>query len=277
MITKFKLFESLIDITIPDVAWLYFLHYAYKGKMEIKNWEKDKRMDGANFRTSLEKFDCVKDDGKYFTTTDDCITIIDKYFGTKKFEKSVQMKYDLLEYDDKTNKNTWERTYEISKIPYELFLKKNQSIEKSFDRIGDMIVKHFNSQVSSRQILEKMSKMRHMDKYNYKSAMDHFKGNIPEKFNIYRGLKDEYDSSVKSDYSCWTTDYKQAERFAKYRFTGGMQFKPIISEKHFVLVSVATLNDISVFISGEESEVIMKGEVNVDKIINLLDYNETKS
>lgn len=269
MITKFKLFESLIDITIPDVAWLYFLHYTYKGKMEIKNWEKDKRMSGTNVRTSLEKFDCVKDDGKYFTTTDECIPIIEKYFGTKKFEKSVQMKYDLLEYDN--------ASYPISDIPYELFLRKNPSIVKSFDRIGDMIVKHFNSQVSSKDILEKISKMRHMNKYNYKSAMDHFKGNIPEKFNIYRGLKSEYDSSLKSDYSCWTTDYKQAERFAKHIFTGGMQFKAIISEKQYILVSVATLNDISVFISGEESEVIMKGEVNVDKIINLLDYNETKS
>lgn len=140
-----------------------------------------------------------------------------------------------------------------------------------FDRISDMIIKHFNSQISSKQILEKMSKMRHIDKYNYKTAMDYFNGNIPENFNIYRGLKSEYDPTIKSEYSCWTIDYKQAERFAKYHFTGGMQFKPILSETQIVLSSVVTLDDISVFISGDESEVIMKGEVKVDKIINLLE------
>jgi len=212
MITKFKLFESLNDITIPDVAWLYFLHFRYDGKMLIKTWENDNRMYGVNCKTSLEKFDCVKTDDKYFISTEDCASIIDKYFGTKKFEKSVQMKYDLLDYVN--------NSYPISDIPYDLFLIKNKSIEKSFDKISDMIVKHFNSQSSNKSILEKLSKMRYIDKYNYKSAMDYFNGNIPEKFNIYRGIKNKYDPTIKSEYSCWTTDYKQAERFAKHHFTG---------------------------------------------------------
>ena len=153
MITKFKLFESLNDITIPDVAWLYFLHYRYNGKIEIKSWEKDNRMNNTNCKTSLEKFNCVTIDDKYFISSEECVSIIDKYFGAKTFEKAVQMKYDLLEYD---------KNYKISEIPYELFIEKKPTLYKAFDKISDKIVDHFNSQSSNRSILEKLSKMRYI-------------------------------------------------------------------------------------------------------------------
>ena len=60
MITQFKIFESENNITVPDVAWLYFLHYVYHGKLKIESWATDNRMNGVSCQDALSKFDCVK-------------------------------------------------------------------------------------------------------------------------------------------------------------------------------------------------------------------------
>lgn len=107
--------------------------------------------------------------------------------------------------------------------------------------------------------------MKHIDKWNYKTAYDMFDGNIPEKFTIYRGIKKNYDPEYKLDYSCWTTSRNQGERFAKYIFTGGYQ-GPIMSSNPTLLIAEVNYDDVAVFIGGDESEVIMKGDVEIKNI-----------
>lgn len=53
-----KTFESYNGISIYDVAWLYFLHYVQKGKMEVSIWKNDNRM-SMKCSDSLSKFDTV--------------------------------------------------------------------------------------------------------------------------------------------------------------------------------------------------------------------------
>jgi len=260
MIIEFKKFEKMAEILYCDVAWLYFLYYVYNGEMLIKNWINDSRM-GVDCMESFSKFPCVSIGNEYITSTIECKKIIDDFFGVKTFGDIFKLQNELRKYDTKS--------YKISRIPYSLFVcYKNPNIDKSFDRISDLIVDHFNSQRALTNILDKISKTRHIDKWNYKTAFEMFDGNIPEKIVIYRGLKCDYNPNIKSEYSCWTTSLNEAERFSKYIFTGGKQFKPIYSTKQTILVSEVLFDDVAIFIGGEESEVIMKGDVHVDKIIN---------
>ena len=260
MIIKFKIFESLSDITINDVAWLFFLHYTYDGSLNIKSWEKDNRM-GINCRVSLEKFDCVEITDEYFRSTDNCKKIIDEYFGADTIEIALNKGKEYIKFNTVS--------YPISKIPYKLFVfYKHPSIDKSFDRISVIITEHFNSHIASPKILDKLLKSRYIDKWNYKTAFNMFGGNIPEKIIIYRGIKNVYDPDRNTEYSCWTTSLTEAERFSKYIFTGGKQFSPIYSKTQNVLVSEVSFDDIAIFIGGDESEVVMKGNVKIDKIIN---------
>ncbi len=272
MITQFKIFESENNITVPDVAWLYFLHYVYHGKLEIKSWATDNRMDGIICQDALSKFDCVKIENENYISTDECVKIIDKYFGSKNFKDAVDSQKKLEIYDEEYRnfKDFSNRKYPISGIGYELFIRfKNPNIDKAFDKIQEMIRVHFNSQRSLKQILEKMSKMRQIDKWNYKTAYDIFDGNIPEKITIYRGLKNEYNPNYNLEYSCWTTSKVQGERFAKFLFSGGYQFKPEYSDDPTMLVAEVNFEDIAVFIGGHESEVIMKGDVEIKEIIKV--------
>lgn len=272
MITLFKIFESENEITVPDVAWLYFLHYLYKGTMKVNSWATDNRMDNITCQDALSKFDCVKIEDDNYISTKECEKIIDKYFGTKTFEEAVKSHKKLEKYDTgwRTYANVFDRKYPISGIAYELFIRfKNPNIDNAFDKIKEMIRIHFNSQRSLKNILEKISKMRQIDKWNYKTAYKMFDGDIPEKITIYRGLKNEYNPNYKLEYSCWTTSRDQGERFAKYLFSGGQQFKPIYSDDPTMLVAEVNLDDISVFIGGHESEVIMKGDVKIKEIIKI--------
>lgn len=194
--------ENKSQITVQDVAWLYFLHYSYKRKMLIRDWKNDQRM-GTNFLESLNKFDCVKIDGDYIYSDKDCEKIIDKYFGSKTFENSVLMTDNLKEYDN----NDPFYVYKISKIPYGLYLKKNPNIEKNFDRITHRLWAHFNSQSSNDHIIKTLSKSRDLKKWNFKELYNMF-GYVPEKITIYRGIKSEYDPKISNKYSCWTTSKK---------------------------------------------------------------------
>jgi len=257
MITNFKIFENDYFITIPDVSWLYFLHYIYNGKLKMSSWENDKRMFGTICKESLSKFDCVMIKNGYFISNSDCEKIINDYFGSKSFEKSIIKKQEFIEYND---------VYDISNIPYELFLKKQPNIQKAFDRISDKIVDHFNSQRSLQPLLEKMIKMRQIKKWNFKTMYD-MVGNIPNYIKIYRGLKNGYDPNMNKKYTCWTLNYNQAERFAKYKFTGSYQ-NPIYSPNPIILESTVKYDDILMVVGGDEYEVIM-GEVEIENIKKL--------
>jgi len=255
---------------IRDVTWLYFLHYIYKGVMPLKNWKGDNRM-GVKFEDSMRKFACVKFENYVYYSSPECEKMIDKYFGANTFEESVQKCSELKEYDTKA--------YPLSRTPYELYMKKHPKLDENFDRIREIITNHFNSQRSDKKILSQLSKSRGLKEWNYKKCYEMFDGEIPETITIYRGLKDKYNPDYSyQEFSCWTTDRKQGERFAKYYFTGGYQFEPDLATVSTLLIANVPIKDVAIFIGGNESEVIMKGKVKVDEIIDLkLDVNEAKT
>ena len=91
-----------------------------------------------------------------------------------------------------------------------------------------------------------------------------------EEITIYRGIKSNYDPErEKTGYSCWTTSYDQAERFATYHFTGGKQFTPIYAKEGTILVSETTFDEIAVFTGSSEKEVIMRNPVEVTDVITI--------
>lgn len=259
-IIKYKLFENNNNITAYDVAWLYFLKYPYNGKMDIKSWEKDNRMNGQNCDESFRKFECVEITDKHYLAKDGCSKIIDDYFGAKTFE-DVMKKGDEFETPKKSS--VWDSNYPLNKIPLELFLRKNPAIDKAFDSIRERIRLHFNSQRSDSRILSQLSKSRRIKEYNF---MKWYYSGLPEKFLVYRGIKNEYNEKFNREYSCWTTNIKQAERFAKYRFSGYMQFEPIEASTQTILVAEINISDVKIFIGGDEREVILKEPVEIKEI-----------
>lgn len=92
----------------------------------------------------------------------------------------------------------------------------------------------------------------------------------PNEITLYRGLKYKYDPKRnESGFSCWTTDIKQAERFAKYHFTGRMQFSAIYSDDPHILTTKVPIEQVAVFIGGDESEVILRNPVNIESVKKL--------
>lgn len=256
------------NITIPDVAWLYFLHYIYGGELKKDSWKTDKRM-GETCDVSLNKFDCVKIDSDFYRSTENCAKIIDEYFGAKTFKDAIRKQKDYQKY-----KREGLHGYSIDRIPYDLFLKKNPNIDKAFDTIRDRIVDHFNSQICSSRIAEKLSKSRRINEWNFKNYYEEFPEE-PETFKLYRGVKGEYDPQRnKTGYSCWTTRKDEAERFAKHYFSGGMQFSPSYTKNPHVLETELTLDDVVVFIGGDEHEVILKNPVDITNVEKIKPGNE---
>jgi hypothetical protein len=257
-IIKFKLFENKDEITMQDYAWLYFIVWVYKGKLPIKSWKNDSRM-GVNIIDSLSKFEYISIDENYIIVTDmdKAKKIIDSVFGSKTFEDSLRRSKDMPQ---RAKNDYW--SYPIEHIPHELYMHKHPNLEKAFEVISDRIVDHFNSGRSHRVILDKLVKSRRLNEYNFMKYYNHFDSE-PSKFKIYRGLKNGYDESkTTGGYSCWTTDKAQAIRFAKYYFTGQMQFSPSYSDDPHILTSEASLDDVAIFVGGDESEVIMRNPVN---------------
>ena len=253
--------ENNQNITVPDVSWLYFLHWVYGGKLPIKVWKNDKRM-GVNCLDSLKKFDCVTITDDMILSSPECEKIIDEYFSAKTFEETLKLKKDLVKYDISGYSG-----YNISRIPRDLYLRKYPNVDKNFDRIKERIIYHYNSQISSEKIIKKLASSRDLKKWNLMKIYEIF-NEIPEKITIYRGLKDDYDPDDYHTYSCWTTSRSQGERFAKYVFTGMFQ-GPILSNKQILLVAEININDALVVVGGDESEIIMKNPVEIKKIINL--------
>jgi len=260
-----KLFEHYNEITIRDVAWLYFLQYFYSGKMEIKSWEKDNRME-VNCDTSLRKFKCVNIDDEFYKSTEECDKIVDEWFGCKTFEESLKKKLELSEYKKKDQFYG----YDINRIPYDLFtVFKHPSIHTSFKKAHNVFATHWNSQMCIEENIKEFLKLEHIKEWNYLNYFESFPDE-PKTFKIYRGIKDDYDDDKnKKGYSCWTTNKKQAERFAKYYFSGVHQFEPEHAEKSHVLETQVSIDDVTVFVAGSEGEVILKNPVNITNIEKL--------
>ena len=262
-IVKYKLFENNDEITIDDVAWLFFLTYHYDGRLSIKSWCTDKRMNGHICDESLKKFSCVKIENGFYVSTDECKKIVDKYFGAKTFEEAILKGKEI---NVLKSKNLIDSYYPINSIPYDLFLKKNPAIEKAFDLIQNRIVNHFNSQISDTRILSQLSNSRRIKEFNF---MKWSKANLPETFLVYRGIKSNFNKDYNNEYTCWTTSLTEAERFAKYVFTGGKQFEPKYSDIQQVLVAEINISDVKVFIGGDEKEIILKEPVEIKEIIKI--------
>ncbi|NPV12817.1 MAG: hypothetical protein HPY57_13610 [Ignavibacteria bacterium] len=242
--------------------------------MKSKDWAKDKRM-GVTFENAMRKFECVKFENGVYYSTPECEKIIDEYFGANTFEEAVIKCEDYTEYDIKGLYG-----YTISRTPYELYMKKHPKLEENFDRIRDIIVKHFNSQCCDDKILGQLHKSKNIKEWNFKTCYNMF-GKIPEKITIYRGIKNDFDPNYyenKDKYTCWTSNIEQGERFAKFYFTGGYQFKPSYTKNPTLLVAEVKPEDVAVFIGSDESEIIMKGDVELKDVVKLKqEINESKS
>lgn len=257
---QFSLYESNnTEITIYDVAWLYLLCFPpYSGRFKVDSWKNDIRMDMiTTCSESLSKFSGVTIVDGYYTSNDDCIKIVEEWFGGKKLIDYLIKSTEV----EKFNKSIPMYSYPISSIPLSIYLKNNPSVDKSIDLISDRIRIHYNSQVCNDRIIKTILKSRNLDKFNLIKFHKSFP-NFPKSIKIYRGLKNKPKDSYNSrEYSCWTYSKPQAERFAKFKFTGGMQFEPIYSDDPYILETEINIDDIAIFIGGEESEIIVKNPV----------------
>lgn len=258
--------ESREPVDILDAGWLYFLHTLYPTGMTKKSWGKDIRMNGRNFEVSMSKFDCVDFDGETYIVSDwdKAKSILDHYFGMS-FEEAVRN----IDYDYETkvpNAHRHNDKYNISKIPYDYYLRHNEEVDNDFDELQDLFVAHWNSQTVSDTIIKKFLKVKNLYKWNYKNFIEEFPDE-PKEIKIYRGIKSDYDEKFKKKYSAWTTNLITAQRFANYHFTGGQQFEPIYSVKRTILETTVKFEDILIYIGGSESEVILRNPVKNAKIL----------
>jgi hypothetical protein len=262
---EIMLFENFNDIDIRDVAWLYFLAVIYGGKMKAESWEKDERMNGRNFAESMNKFpDLVYKENGYYYSKKEAFKIIDKFFK-KSLERSTYIYQKGQKIDTASPFN--DRRYSIYRIPYEYYMQTHKKISKDFDKINNLIIDHFNSQSVYTHIIDKILKVKNLDKFNFVKYVMEFP-NKPPKIKVYRGIKSKY-MERKTGYSAWTTSKNQAERFAKYHFTGGYQAKPIHSDISYLLEAEISFSDIKVYIGGDEKEIILKNPVNNIKVIDI--------
>ena len=269
LITIFENFKLKVDndVTVNDAAWLYLLYKAYNGKLHISRWENDTRM-GVNSMESFNKFDFVTidhdNDTVYINDTDECTKVLDKFFKMS-FMKSILYK--------KNNKS--DTVYPLEKIPYEYFMYNNPNLEKAFDVISERIVAHFNSQRVLDHIIDKLSKSRHIKKWNMEKVLLNHDENV-EYIDVYRGIKDEYREDYTGKYSAWTTDINQAIRFAKHHFTGGTQFDARYSKNPHLLSTKIKVEDIVIYIGGDESEIILRNPISNVDVKKLKPGNKTE-
>ena len=264
-----QIYENFNKVGIPDVAWLFFLHYLYNGKMKYNSWYKDERM-GVSCEASLNKFNTVSIEGGYFVSSEKSADIIDKYFGAENLKSVLILGKSLEKYDIKGYYG-----YSISDIPYDLYMKKNPKLKLNFEKINSRIISHFNSMTCSTHILEKLSKSKNIKEFNFVQFFKAFP-DLPKQIKVYRGIKNEYMKRTEG-YSCWTYSKKQAERFASYNFTGGMQLDPSYADNPHILESEINIDDIAVFIGNiqGESEIILKNPVpNIE--ISKIEINKLK-
>ena len=257
---NFKVFESKSYLELADYAWLYLLVYPYDGVMFISKWVGDGRMGkGTSPEISFNKFNFINIGDETYTVNDINMAkkVLDKEFGAKTFEDSLR-KSKLLPAREKFD----HFSYPMNKIPYDMFMYKNPKIGKAFDTIEYRFTDHWNSQRSSSILLDKFAKSRRISEYNFENYFENFPDE-PKTFKIYRGIKSEYDPyRGEGGYSCWTTDKDQGIRFAKHIFTGQLQLSPKYSDKSILLSTEVSLEDVSIFIGGTESEVVVRNPVS---------------
>lgn len=275
-----KHFEAFSNetLTVPEMAWLYFLSYSYGDRgLEYDGWKNDKRMNNVKCEDAMQK--CVNlgyatFENKIWKHTDLGKKKVDEFFYTKDLIQSLKRQKEFEKYDNKSE-DIYKRGYTISHIPYEIWLWKNPAVEKSFERMSDLFTTWWNK-VYHAKTAEAMFRNRHIKFYNAKQLFRYFDGEVPSIIKLYRGITSDYRDDVRSDgYSSWTLSYDQAERFASYHFTGGMQFTPNYSTKSIILEKDVTLDTEMVVISGDEAEVILKNPVK-DVKVTVLDYNPKK-
>ena len=253
-----------ITYSIPEISWLYFLCFLYGGKMKISDWEKDNRV-GVNYQDTMLKFlndNIIKSDKEHYYCTDKGKQIVLDTFYHKDIKDSLNAKHKFKQYDTKKG----HEGYTISDIPYYLWEILNKDVHEEFSKLKDLHADYWNSNphgMGEPKYLEQMLENPYIDSYNYKNLFNHFYPNkIPNIITLYRGIKGEYDISFqKKQFSSWTLNKKEAERFAKYHFVTHAFEKPQESEKQRILKIEIPIEDIDIVIGGYESEVILKNPV----------------
>jgi len=267
-----RTYESFNNsIKVRDAAWLYFLAYIYGGKLSIKSWKNDKRM-GVNADEAFKNFErtgevIITED--QYLSTNDAFDTIHKFFATKSLKEAFDKAIELESY--KVKDSLYD--YPVNKIPIDLYIKSNDKIDSAIEEWHDyFFVTWWNTNGSDSVINKWIKRVGSdiVDKVNEYHLRNYFYPNqLPEEITLYRGIKKDFDPKHKKKYTSWTISEEQGKRFAKYHFSQGYTSRPTESDKQVLLETKVKLEDIVVFVGGEEHEVILKEPVEIDKIRKL--------
>ena len=250
---------------IRDMAWLYFLVFIYDGKLEKKSWATDNRM-GAILDDSMKRFEeqgLVEIDDEAYHSNKDAMRLVVKTFYKDKMEDAFTLSAELVPYDGDDLKG-----YNISGIPLELWIKFSNYVEDFDDWRDDFFVPWWNThgedRVLKRYIKNNKDFLSVINEYHLRRY--YFPNELPAKITLYRGIKNEYDIKHSKGYTSWTLNEDQAKRFATYHFTTGYSVRGIESNKQTILEAEVNLDEIVMFVGGEEHEVILKEPIEVKMI-----------
>ena len=255
------------DVSIPMAAWIY-LALVYDWEMKYDSWERDNRM-GVTFAKAVEFFLqkdlCSIEGEKVIFNEKNCVELLLEKFGGKTIQDAAKKCYELKSYNREGLHG-----YPIGRIPMDLYFQLHPAVEKSKERLSDLMVDWFNHW--SDRTMAQISKNRHLKELNYYNAFKYYYPEpIPAVLVLYRGLKNIHNEDgqnpQRNPYSSWTLDKKQGERFATYHFTGQFQ-GPHEAKVQTILKTEKNMDEILFFYGGDEAEVVLKNPVSNIEVIH---------
>lgn len=224
---------------------------------------------GILITDSFDKFkDLVETTDEYYIAKEEAKEVVNKIFYRKNMKEAFDLAISL--HKDYHNPDRF-RGYPIERIPIELWLKKSD-IKNAIDAWHDELFTDWwntegNSRIAERYIKKRGNKLEKINEFKLRKY--YFPEQVPEKLTIYRGIKQEYDPEHQKKFTSWTLDKDQGLRFAKWHFVKGYSPKGHESEVQYLLEKEIDIKDMSIFIGGEEHEVIMLSPTIPDKITKL--------
>jgi hypothetical protein len=201
--------------------------------------------------------------------TNDAYDVIDELFGADTMEQAFQRAIELESYKMKNHM----KDYPVNMIPVQLFREKNEELDEALDDWHDgFFAPWWNTNGSDmvlRRWIKKVGKEMNATINEYKLRRHYYPNPLPEKIQLFRGLKTEFNPNHKKIFTSWTLSEDQGKRFATYHFSQGYTTRPHESDIQILLETNVSLDEIVVFIGGDEYEVILKEPVEIEKIRRL--------
>lgn len=269
----YRTYESFNkSIDLRQTAWLYFLHIVYNGELLIKSWSKDNRM-GVNCNDSmieLKSKGFVEIDDQYYRSTEKAYDKIFEVFGSTDMKSAFDRAIELESYQ--MDKNDL-KGYDVNMIPVKVWLYNNEEFEEALDAWDDgFFTKWWNTMGSDKVLnswLRKVGKEMNKRINEYHLRRYYYPLQLPENIQLFRGIKEEYKPEHKKKYTSWTLDEAQGKRFATYHFSQGYTARPHEAKIQTLLEAHVHLEDIVMFVGGDEHEVILLEPVEIEKIRRL--------